>query len=80
MERVNYRMVEEDSGDFESLTIDMKHNHFLKSKLAFYRCFPMCHKGPSYSVNGSPRKRYRIALYSACAGGDTLSLQGITVK
>lgn len=55
----------------------MKHNHF---QLAFYRCFPMCHGGPSYSVNGSPRKRYRIALYSAYAGGNNLSLQGIMVK
>lgn len=55
----------------------MKHNHF---QLAFYRCFPMRHRGPSYSGSGSPRKKYRTALYSAYTGGNTLSLQGIRVK
>lgn len=77
MERVNYRMVEEDSWDFDCLTIDMKHNHF---QIAFYRCFPMCHRGPSQCVSGSPRKRYRIALDSAHSGGNAFSLQGITGK
>lgn len=77
MERVNYRIVEEDSGDFESLTTDTKNNHFWPG---FYSCFPMCHSGPSYYVSGSPRRRYRIALYSAYRGENVLFLQGIVVK
>lgn len=77
MDRVNYRMVEEDSWDFDCLTIGMKHNHL---QIAFYRCFPMCHRGPSQCVSGNRRKRYRIALDSAHSGGNTSSLQGVTGK
>lgn len=53
MERVNYRIVEEGSWDSESLTIDVKHNHF---QTAFYT-FPRASQGTFLQCQWQPQEK-----------------------